>query len=72
MNAMGQQVYGNLMQTLQQYKASGLTPQQAYEKIMQNPQFAQKVQAVQKQYPNMSIQDIARQKGIDLTHFNRL
>lgn len=74
MQMMGRQIYGNIQQGMQgnpigmimQMKQSGMTPQQAYEQLMKNPQFVQSVNVARQQYPNMSFADIARQNGYDI------
>ena len=65
-----QQAQGNPMFMLMQMKQSGMTPQQAYQQLMQNPQFVQSINVAKMQYPNMSFADIARQNGYDLSQFN--
>lgn len=71
MQIIGRQVMGNIMQgnpiaMLMQMKQSGMTPQQAYEQLMRNPQFVQSVNVARQQYPNLSAQEIARQNGYDV------
>lgn len=74
MQMMGRQIYGNIQQGMQgnpigmimQMKQSGMTPQQAYEQLMKNPQFVQSVNVARQQYPNMSFADIAKQNGYDI------
>lgn len=71
MQMIGRQVMGNIMQgnpiaMLMQMKQSGMTPQQAYEQLMRNPQFVQSVNVARQQYPNLSAQEIARQNGYDV------
>jgi hypothetical protein len=61
-----QSLQGNPMAMLMQMKQSGMTPQQAYEQLMKNPQFVQSVNVARQQYPNMSFADIARQNGYDI------
>ena len=61
-----QSVQGNPMAMLMQMKQSGMTPQQAFEQLMKNPQFVQSVNVARQQYPNMSFADIARQNGYDI------
>ena len=59
----------NPMAMLMQMKQSGMTPQQAYEQLMKNPQFVQSVNVARQQYPNMSFMDIARQNGYDIEQY---
>lgn len=71
MQMIGRQVMGNIVQgnpiaMLMQMKQSGMTPQQAYEQLMRNPQFVQSVNVARQQYPNLSAQEIARQNGYDV------
>lgn len=71
MQMIGRQVMGNIVQDnpiamLMQMKQSGMTPQQAYEQLMRNPQFVQSVNVARQQYPNLSAQEIARQNGYDV------
>lgn len=71
MQMIGRQVMGNIAQDnpiamLMQMKQSGMTPQQAYEQLMRNPQFVQSVNVARQQYPNLSAQEIARQNGYDV------
>lgn len=71
MQMFGRQVMGNIVQgnpiaMLMQMKQSGMTPQQAYEQLMRNPQFVQSVNVARQQYPNLSAQEIARQNGYDV------
>lgn len=66
MGNIQQSFQGNPMAMLMQMKQSGMTPQQAYEQLMRNPQFVQSVNVARQQYPNMSAQEIARQNGYDV------
>jgi hypothetical protein len=71
MQMIGRQVMGNIVQgnpiaMLMHMKQSGMTPQQAYEQLMRNPQFVQSVNVARQQYPNLSAQEIARQNGYDV------
>lgn len=71
MQMIGRQVMGNIVQDnpiamLMQMKQSGMTPQQAYEQLMRNPQFVQSVNVARQQYPNLSAREIARQNGYDV------
>lgn len=61
-----QSVQGNPMAMLMQMKQSGMTPQQAFEQLMKQPDFVQSVNVARQQYPNMSFADIARQNGYDI------
>lgn len=74
MQMVGRQIAGNIQQNLQgnpmamlmQMKQSGMTPQQAYEHLMKNPQFVQSVNVARQQYPNTSYTDIAMKNGYDV------
>ena len=61
-----QSLQGNPMAMLMQMKQSGMSPQQAYEQLMKQPDFVQSVNVARQQYPNMSAQEIARQNGYDV------
>ena len=61
-----QSIQGNPMAMLMQMKQSGMTPQQAFEQLMKQPDFVQSVNVARQQYPNMSFADIARQNGYDI------
>lgn len=74
MQMAGRQIMANMqpnnpLMMLAQMRASGMTPQQAYERLMQNPQIVQSVNLARRQYPNMSFADIAKQNGIDVSQF---
>lgn len=61
-----QNIQGNPVAMLMQMKQSGMSPQQAYDQLMKNPQFVQSVNVARQQYPNMSFAEIARQNGYDI------
>lgn len=74
MNMIGNQIAGSIQQNfvgnpmtmLMQMKQRGMSPQQAYEELMKNPQFVQSVNVARQQYPNMSFVEIAKQHGYDI------
>jgi hypothetical protein len=64
-----QSVQGNPMAMLMQMKQSGMTPQQAFEQLMKQPDFVQSVNVARQQYPNKSFVEIARQNGYDIEQY---
>jgi hypothetical protein len=46
-----------------------MSPQQAFDELMKNPDFVQSVNVARQQYPNMSFVEIARQNGYDLEQY---
>ena len=77
MQMVGRQIAGSIQQNLQgnpmamlmQMKQSGMTPQQAYEHLMKNPQFVQSVNVARQQYPNKSFVEIARENGFEIDKY---
>lgn len=64
-----QSVQGNPMAMLMQMKQSGMTPQQAFEQLMKQPDFVQSVNVARQQYPNMSFREIAFENGYDIEKY---
>lgn len=64
-----QSLQGNPMAMLMQMKQRGMSPQQAFDELMKNPDFVQSVNVARQQYPNMSFAEIARQNGYDIEQY---
>lgn len=64
-----QSLQGNPMAMLMQMKQRGMSPQQAFDELMKNPDFVQSVNVARQQYPNMSFVEIARQNGYDIEQY---
>jgi hypothetical protein len=64
-----QSLQGNPMAMLMQMKQRGMSPQQAFDELMKNPDFVQSVNVARQQYPNMSFVEIARKNGYDLEQY---
>ena len=64
-----QSVQGNPMAMLMQMKQSGMTPQQAYEQLMKQPDFVQSVNVARQQYPNKTFREIAFDNGWDIEKY---
>lgn len=68
-NNIRQSVQGNPIAMLMQMKQSGMTPQQAYEQLMKQPDFVQSVNVARQQYPNKSFVEIARDNGFEIDKY---
>lgn len=64
-----QQQAQNPMDILRQMKAQGMSVEQAYQQIMQNPQIAQSVNMARQKYPNMTYAEIAQKNGYDMNNY---
>lgn len=57
------------IKTLQMMREKGMTPDQAYQMIMSNPNIAQRVRNVQSQFQNKNFSEIAKKNGINVNKF---
>lgn len=65
-NQQGNNGLNNAISILQNMRASGMTPNQAYQEIMKNPRIAQSIRFAQQKYPNQSFTQIAQNNGFDV------
>ena len=64
-----QQQAQNPLDILKQMKAQGMSVEQAYQQLMQNPQIAQSVNMARQKYPNMTYAEIAQKNGYDMNNY---
>lgn len=64
-----QQKAQNPMDILRKMKEQGMTVEQAYQQIMQDPQIAQSIHAARQKYPNMTYAEIAQKNGYDMNNY---
>ena len=57
------------MDILRQMKAQGMSVEQAYQQLMQNPQIAQSINKAKQKYPNMTYAEIAQKTGYDMDDY---
>lgn len=54
---------------LRQMKAQGMSVEQAYQQLMQNPQIEQSINMARQKYPNMTYAEIAQKNGYDMNNY---
>lgn len=75
MNSIAPQLQGmqqqtqNPIDTLRQMKSQGMSVEQAYQQIMQNPQIAQSINMARQKYPNMTYAEMAQKNGYDMSKY---
>lgn len=64
-----QQQAQNPIDMLRQMKAQGMSVEQAYQQLMQDPQIAQSISMARQKYPNMTYAEIAQKNGYDMNNY---